>query len=154
MSEKKLQTSDCRRTNSRTDVERPSPDSDVSVDDATEPNASADASPTTDGGTTWIELTGFQRDLLKCVRLVVDEATTPTGRTIKEHLESEYGEEINHGRLYQNLNDLTECGCIDKRVVDGRTNAYYLTEEAMEMLDETARQFVSTCGLRRSAGES
>ncbi|MFD1647572.1 helix-turn-helix transcriptional regulator [Haloarchaeobius litoreus] len=106
------------------------------------------------GDTTWVELTGFQRDLLTCIRRLDDGTTIPTGTTIKEAMESLYGETINHGRLYQNLNHLAECDCIDKVVVDGRTNAYYLTDGAIEMLDETAKHLVSTCGLQQSITES
>ena len=105
-------------------------------------------------GTMWVDLTGFQRDLLTCIRRLDEETTIPTGTTIKESMESLYGETINHGRLYQNLNHLAEEGCIDKVVVDGRTNAYYLTEGAIEMFDETVMQLVSTCGLQQSITES
>ncbi|WP_440991669.1 PadR family transcriptional regulator [Haloarchaeobius baliensis] len=125
------------------------------------PRPLTDGSPSTEdrlrcphGDTMWVELTGFQRDLLACIRRLDEETTIPTGTTIKESMESLYGETINHGRLYQNLNHLAESDCIDKVVVDGRTNAYYLTDGAIEMFDETVRHLVSTCGLQQSITES
>lgn len=126
-----------------------------SVPERTDPTVQADdrrTGPRADP--MWVELTGFQRDLLTCIRQLDDETTIPTGTTIKESMESLYGETINHGRLYQNLNHLSESDCIDKVVVDGRTNAYYLTDGAIEMLDETVKQLVSTCGLQQSITES
>jgi|GEM_PF-1203270 len=107
-----------------------------------------------DGGTMWIDLTGFQRDVVRCIQRIDADVTTPTGRRVKEEVESMYGEDVNHGRLYQNLNVLVERGCIDKKVVDGRTNAYYLTDDATAMLNEAAREFVATCDIRRTATES
>lgn len=118
------------------------------------PGADDPVVPIADGGTTWIDLTGFQRDLVRCIRRIDDDETIPTGRTIKEEVEVLYEEEINHGRLYQNLNHLLERGCIDKKVVDGRTNAYYLTDQARSMLDDAAMQFVDTCGIQVSPTES
>lgn len=102
-----------------------------------------------DDGTTvdWTDLTGFQRDLLKSIRSIDDDETIPTGKAVKAEVESMYGEDINHGRLYQNLNKLVEQGCIDKIVVDGRTYSYNLTAAAVTMLDDAAESIVETCGL-------
>ena len=36
--------------------------------------------------------------------------------------------EINHGRLYPNLNELAEMGLVEKGSADDRTNSYGLTE--------------------------
>jgi len=44
-------------------------------------------------------LTGFQRDLL----YVIAGGTEQSGQEIKEELEPYYSTEINHGRLYPNL---------------------------------------------------
>lgn len=100
-----------------------------------------------DGGVDWTDLTGFQRDLLKCIRSIDDDATIPTGKAVKSEIEEMYGESINHGRLYQNLNKLVEQDCIDKVVVDGRTYSYNLTDQAVAMLDAAAADIVETCGL-------
>lgn len=100
-----------------------------------------------DGGFGWNDLTGFQRDLLKAIRRCHREDTIPTGQTIKDHLEAQYGEAINNGRLYQNLGHLVESGLLEKGFVDGRTNTYALNSAASAMLDETAHQFADICGL-------
>lgn len=100
-----------------------------------------------DGGLGWNDLTGFQRDLLKAIRRCDQEDTIPTGQTIKDHLESQYGEEINNGRLYQNLGHLVEAGLLEKGFVDGRTNTYALNTTAAAMLDETAQRLADICGL-------
>lgn len=78
------------------------------------------------------ELTGFQRDLLQ----VVAAGDGIHGLAIKEQLEEYYGKEINHGRLYPNLNKLEEKGLIKKGKKDQRTNSYRLTDEAATILDE------------------
>lgn len=96
-------------------------------------------------GVSWTDLTGFQRDLLKSIRLLDEEETVPTGIDVKSEIESMYGEDINHGRLYQNLNQLVEEDCIEKQVVDGRTYSYHLTDDAEQLLERTAQQFVETC---------
>jgi len=70
------------------------------------------------------ELTGFQRDIL----YIVAGNDEPHGLQIKEELESAYGKEINHGRLYPNLDTLVEKGLIKKGTVDKRTNSYAITD--------------------------
>jgi len=100
-----------------------------------------------DGGVGWNDLTGFQRDLLTTIRLCAQEERIPTGRTIKDHLEVQYGKDINNGRLYQNLGYLVECGLVEKGFVDGRTNTYSLAPTAVAMLDETVHDLASICGI-------
>lgn len=78
------------------------------------------------------ELTGFQRDLLFAVIRVADRPAT--GVAVKSELERYYAEEINHGRFYQNLRELLAEGLVEKRPVDGRTNAHWLTDAAYEQL--------------------
>ncbi len=70
-------------------------------------------------------LTGFQRDILY-VTAGLDE---PHGLAIKEELEDYYESEIQHGRLYPNLDTLVEEGLIEKGEIDKRTNSYTLTDE-------------------------
>lgn len=77
------------------------------------------------------ELSAFQRDTL---RLIAGMEETPIGLDIKRALEDYYGEDVNHGRLYPNLDTLVEGGYITKEEVDGRTNAYELSEQAQEAL--------------------
>ncbi|MFB6229163.1 MAG: helix-turn-helix transcriptional regulator [Halobacteriales archaeon] len=69
------------------------------------------------------DLTGFQRDLL----YVIGDLTDPKGLAIKDELEQYYGTEINHGRLYPNLDSLVEKGLVEKGKIDDRTNSYTLT---------------------------
>lgn len=107
-----------------------------------------------DGGTTWTDLTGFQRDLLRTIRRCERDDPIPTGQTVKEYLADRYTEPINNGRLYQNLNHLIECGLIEKGFVDGRTNTYHLADEAIDMLDRTVHQLADDCGVDVASGES
>jgi len=69
------------------------------------------------------DLTAFQRDLLT----VIAGLDGPHGLGVKEELEDVYEDEINHGRLYPNLDDLVNKGLVDKWELDRRTNGYGLT---------------------------
>ena len=73
-------------------------------------------------------VTGFKRDLLLTVACL--SGTKPSGKDIMRKLESEYGEAVNHGRLYQNLGSLVDTGFVRKLPLDGRTNFYRLTRRA------------------------
>lgn len=77
-------------------------------------------------------MTGFKRDLLLTVARL--SGTNPYGKVIKQELEDHYGEPINHGRLYQNLEELVEADLVTKLPLDGRTNAYRLTDGAESQL--------------------
>lgn len=70
--------------------------------------------------------TAFARDLLNAIDQW-DGENPPCGLDIKDELEAAYGSEINHGRLYPNLDDLTEKELVKKDHKDRRTNAYTLT---------------------------
>ena len=69
------------------------------------------------------DLTGFQRDLL----YVVAGPDEPHGLAIKDELEEYYEKEIQHGRLYPNLDSLAEKGLVEKGQKDRRTNYYTAT---------------------------
>ena len=69
------------------------------------------------------ELTAFQQNILV---ILAEEARY--GLAIKRELEEYYGEEVNHGRLYPNLDDLVEMGLVEKSELDKRTNQYALTD--------------------------
>ena len=77
------------------------------------------------------DLTGFQRDLL----YVIAGLDGPKGLAIKERLDKYYGTEINHGRLYPNLDALVEKGLVEKGRIDDRTNAYTLTQRGERELE-------------------
>lgn len=78
------------------------------------------------------ELTEFKRDLL----IIVSGLVEPNGLEIKEELEDYYESEINHGRLYPNLDELVDKGLIDKEQKDERTNKYLLTDAGEEVIEE------------------
>lgn len=90
--------------------------------------AETDAQPS--AKTTFTDLTGFQRDILWCLT----HEDNRKGLSVKSELENYYSEEINHGRLYQNLDRLAERGLVEKSSRDLRTNEYSLTESAREAL--------------------
>jgi len=77
------------------------------------------------------DLTGFQRDILY-VTAGLDE---PHGLAVKDELEDYYESEIQHGRLYPNLDTLVEKELIEKGEIDKRTNSYTLTEKGYEVLE-------------------
>ena len=80
------------------------------------------------------ELTGFQRDLL----YVIAGSDRPSGQQIKESISEDVGE-VNHGRLYPNLDTLVERGLVDKGQHDRRTNFYQISEAGKEAIVERRR---------------
>ena len=78
----------------------------------------------TDGAGAARDLTAFQQNIL-----VILSEEAMYGLAIKRELESYYDAEVNHGRLYPNLDDLVEMGLVEKSELDKRTNQYALTEE-------------------------
>lgn len=77
------------------------------------------------------DLTAFQQTIL-----VVLAETPRYGLAIKRELESYYDEEVNHGRLYPNLDDLVNDGLIEKSERDKRTNEYALTDEGLAAVED------------------
>ncbi len=78
------------------------------------------------------ELTSFQRDILYCTA-ALDE---PSGVEIRRELEGYSSTEVNHGRLYPNLNQLVDEGLLNKDQKDDRTNQYTLTPLGKELIVE------------------
>ena len=78
------------------------------------------------------ELTGFQRDLLYCIAGTEE----PYGLGIKAELEAYGDTEVNHGRLYPNLDTLIDKGYVTKSKLDDRTNRYELTDTGRAVLAE------------------
>ncbi|MCU4753495.1 PadR family transcriptional regulator [Halobacteria archaeon AArc-curdl1] len=78
------------------------------------------------------DLTGFQRDLL----YVIAGQEQPSGQDVKEEVEQYYSSEINHGRLYPNLDTVVNKELVEKGQLDRRTNYYDITSEGLETLDE------------------
>jgi len=77
------------------------------------------------------DLTGFQRDLL----YVTVGLERPHGLGIKDELEDYYENEVNHGRLYPNLDALVDKGLLEKGELDERTNYYTLTQRGRRELE-------------------
>lgn len=75
------------------------------------------------------DLTAFQRNLL-----VILAEEPRYGLAVKRELEEYYNHEINHGRLYPNLDDLVERGLVEKSELDKRTNQYELTEDGYSLI--------------------
>jgi len=92
-----------------------------------------------DGGVRWFDLTGFERDLL----VEIYQMDQPSGQAIRRRMEAEHGEDVNHGRLYPNLDDLVDYGLIDKGEQDQRTNYYEVTNDGRRLVEETAQSFAS-----------
>ena len=78
------------------------------------------------------DLTGFQRDLL----YVIAGANQPSGQDVKEEIEQYYSDEINHGRLYPNLDTVVNKGLVEKGQLDRRTNYYSITEDGEEAFED------------------
>jgi len=76
------------------------------------------------------DMTGFQRDIM----FVVAGMNDPKGLAIKKQLEEAYGKDVNHGRLYPNLDELVKAGLLEKGEKDRRTNEYRLTESGEEAI--------------------
>ncbi|WP_129115557.1 PadR family transcriptional regulator [Halegenticoccus tardaugens] len=81
---------------------------------------------------TLFDLSGFQRDLLT----IIAGHDQPSGQQIKTELEDARDEEINHGRLYPNLDVLVNKGYVEKGQIDRRTNFYQITDEGRTALRE------------------
>jgi DNA-binding PadR family transcriptional regulator len=75
------------------------------------------------------DLTAFQQNIL-----VILAEEPMYGLAIKRRLESYYGTEVNHGRLYPNLDDLVEMGLVEKSELDKRTNQYELTDTGRDVV--------------------
>ncbi len=124
----------------------------MSTDEPTTKESTAtDASPTNQTASQ-DDYTRFQHDLLLAIagyengRYRDDRHSSelPHGLALKKTLEGRYGEEVNHGRLYPNLDTLEERGLVKKTQADRRTNYYQLTDSGWEFLQRRA-QFIVGC---------
>jgi len=80
------------------------------------------------------DLTGFQRDLL----YVIAGADRPSGQTVKDEVEKYYSSEINHGRLYPNLDTLVNKELVEKGQLDRRTNYYAITDAGRQQIKRSS----------------
>lgn len=67
--------------------------------------------------------------------LSVLAASSRPGKEIESVLEDQYGSEIPHGRVYQNLDSLAELGLVEKYEyeINDRTHLYALSERGTEV---------------------
>ena len=77
------------------------------------------------------DLTGFQRDLL----YVIAGADQPSGQDVKDEIESYYSSDINHGRLYPNLDTLVNKELVEKGQLDRRTNYYAISDAGRQQIE-------------------
>ncbi len=91
------------------------------------------------------DLSAFQRDTLYAVASLGE----PYGLAIRDELSEYYEAEVNHGRLYPNLDKLAERGYLNKRRHDERKNTYSLTEAGRELL-VARHEWEADCLLQRS----
>jgi DNA-binding PadR family transcriptional regulator len=90
------------------------------------------------GGGVARELTAFQQNILT---ILSEEPMY--GLAIKRDLEAYYGTDVNHGRLYPNLDSLVEMGLVEKSELDKRTNQYELTDRGYEAVVDSLRWSLS-----------
>ena len=79
---------------------------------------------TVEGDSVVRDLTAFQQNIL-----IILAEEPMYGLAIKRQLETYYDTDVNHGRLYPNLDDLVEMGLVEKSELDKRTNQYELTDD-------------------------
>lgn len=77
------------------------------------------------------DLTAFQCDLL----YVIAVSDHSSGQDIKADVQQYYSSEINHGRLYPNLDSLVNKELVEKGEVDRRTNYYDLNDSGAEIIE-------------------
>jgi DNA-binding PadR family transcriptional regulator len=108
--------------------------------------------------TNMYDLTGFQRDQLRAIAALTTDERGPNGLEVLEWLEDEAGySEVHHGRLYPNMNTLSDMGLVAKSELDRRTNEYGLTQrgrrEIREYLNEWANAVDGLDGVATDGGD-
>ncbi|WP_135855263.1 helix-turn-helix transcriptional regulator [Halorussus salinus] len=94
------------------------------------------------------DLRAFERDLLYAVRaLERDNDTPPKGLAIKAYLDEQHDDDLNHSRLYQNLDQLIKRGLLRKGKKDDRTNEYATTDRTRTLLEAFARRRARQTGV-------
>ncbi|MFB6085560.1 MAG: PadR family transcriptional regulator [Halodesulfurarchaeum sp.] len=86
----------------------------------------------------FVELTGFQRDVLAATRIVEQGDSRAIGKTVRHLLEEQGYEEIKSGRFYPTLDTLVERGLLEKRTdpEDERANRYSVTEAGQDVVED------------------
>lgn len=82
------------------------------------------------------------RDIKRDVLVVLARDGPQHGLKIKRTLDERMGTDINHGRLYPNLNELAEMELINKGQLTQRANRYEITDPGKRVL-ASYRQWVT-----------
>mgnify|MGYP006275715615 FL=1 len=89
------------------------------------------------------DLTNFQIQLLAVITNSQNQHGLAVKRTLQDEYDQHLGEEgdtapieINHGRMYPNLDELVDMGCLEKGEIDKRTNYYKLTDVGSQLLND------------------
>lgn len=103
-----------------------------------------------DGNDLLESMTGFQFDLL-CAIATMDE---PHGLGVKDKLESWYDtDDVHHGRLYPNLDELVKRNYVRKGTKNRRTNVYSLTKRGEGALQARKNHLDAVLEEVREAGD-
>ena len=109
------------------------------------------------------DLTAFQQNILFVARGYQKGRYTtsrggdgPAGLAIKDVLDRDewYDEEIHHGRLYLNLDQLVEKGLLAKSELDKRTNEYTLTDAGLGVIAQKLQREIACFKGEREGGDS
>ncbi|RDZ39396.1 DNA-binding protein [Haloferax sp. Atlit-10N] len=101
-----------------------------------------------DGGVRWLDLTGFQQQLVKAViEFENQEGESPYGVQVKRSLSEWYGHEVSNAQIYPNIDDLVDMGVLDREPLDKRTKAVQSTPLARQMLAGEAEHMAHVAGL-------
>jgi len=91
------------------------------------------------------DLTAFQEKILFAIASFDRQNRQndgPRGLGVKEYMEKKfYADEINHGRLYPNLDTLVQKDLVEKGQTDRRTNWYALTADGREYCESLLLEF-------------
>ena len=89
-----------------------------------------------------VELTAFQYTLLSAANELVE----PSGQDIRRHVNASpfHGSDMNHGRLYPNLDTVVDAGLVEKGEHDRRTNYYEITDDGKDALETRAAYLGAT----------
>jgi len=109
---------------------------------------------TDDDESATIEPSDLSKFQVRVLATLSNHGGAPKGLEIKERLRSYYLEEINHGRLYPNLDKLVNAGFVEKGAKDRRTNSYRLTDEGRSVLTDEIAWLVSRVGEVPETGEN
>jgi DNA-binding PadR family transcriptional regulator len=93
----------------------------------------------------YADLSAFQRDVLLAVATLEADGERPYGLGVKNRIERRHDIDVNHGRLYPNLDDLVEQGLLERGQIDKRTNRYELTDRGRALLEQRYEHLGEVC---------